>query len=357
MTRNKQAIEVVTVSQERRRRWSAEEKAALVRETYEPGMNVSLVARKHGVGASQLFNWRKLEREGALTAVTTVESVVPRSELAAARAQIAQLQRMLGKKTMEAEILRQAVEFAREKKVNCALALVGQGRPVKPVCSALGVARSHVAQLLVRPVDWIDGRTTQTFHQPADAILVDAVRTEIRALPTYGYRRAGALVNPTRTLMGLPAINHKQFYRVIEANSLLLPKAPKRPVSSRVHNGVVAVDEPNQRWCSDGFEKACDNGEVVTGVFMKDCCDREIIAWRAWAERGLPGEPVRDMLVEAVEARFGQASVGSIRLEFLSDNGGASGPMKRTLWCAHLGLNRCTCRYAARSRTALLKAS
>ena len=114
--RNKQTIEVVTVSQERRRRWSAEEKAALVRETYEPGMNVSLVARKHGVGASQLFNWRKLEREGALTAVTAGESVVPASELAAARAQIAQLQRMLGKKTMEAEILKEAVEFAREKK-------------------------------------------------------------------------------------------------------------------------------------------------------------------------------------------------------------------------------------------------
>lgn len=116
MTRNKQAIEVVTVSEERRRRWSAGEKAALVRETYEPGMNVSLVARKHGVSPSQLFNWRKLEREGALTAVTAGESVVPASELAAARAQIAQLQRMLGKKTMEAEILKEAVEFAREKK-------------------------------------------------------------------------------------------------------------------------------------------------------------------------------------------------------------------------------------------------
>ena len=42
---------------------------------------------------------------------------VPASELAAARAQIAQLQRMLGKKTMEAEILKEAVEFAREKNV------------------------------------------------------------------------------------------------------------------------------------------------------------------------------------------------------------------------------------------------
>lgn len=86
MTRNKQIIEVVTVNAERRRRWSAEENTALVRETYEPAMSVSLVARKHDVGASQLFNWRKLEREDALTAVTAGESVVPASELAAARA-------------------------------------------------------------------------------------------------------------------------------------------------------------------------------------------------------------------------------------------------------------------------------
>jgi len=116
MTSNKQTIEVVTVSEERRRRWSVQEKAALVKETYEPGMSVSLVARKHGISASQLFNWRKLKREGALVAVHSGESVVPASELAAARAQIAQLQRMLGKKTMEAEILREAVELAREKK-------------------------------------------------------------------------------------------------------------------------------------------------------------------------------------------------------------------------------------------------
>jgi putative transposase len=63
MTRNKQTIEVVTMSQERRRRWSADEKAALVRETYEPGMNVSLVARKHGVGAPSLVAPNHLQRQ------------------------------------------------------------------------------------------------------------------------------------------------------------------------------------------------------------------------------------------------------------------------------------------------------
>ena len=101
---------------EGRRRWSASEKVAMVRETYEPGMTVSLVARQHGINPNQLFHWRKLERIGALTAVGAGETVVPAAELEAARRQIRELQRLLGKKTLEAEILREAVEVARERK-------------------------------------------------------------------------------------------------------------------------------------------------------------------------------------------------------------------------------------------------
>jgi transposase len=51
-----------------------------------------------------------------LTAVAAGQSVVPASELAVARAEIARLQRVLGKKTLEADILKEAVELAREKK-------------------------------------------------------------------------------------------------------------------------------------------------------------------------------------------------------------------------------------------------
>lgn len=115
MTRRTEPVEIVMTDQ-RRRRWSVQEKAALVRRTYEPGMSVSLVARQEGVAASLLFQWRRLEREGALVAVSAGESVVPASELAAARAEIAKLQRILGKKTLENEILKEAVEFAAEKK-------------------------------------------------------------------------------------------------------------------------------------------------------------------------------------------------------------------------------------------------
>jgi hypothetical protein len=59
---------------------------------------------------------RRLERQGALTAVFSGEASVPASELAAARAEIAKLQRILGKKTLENEILKEAVEYAAEKK-------------------------------------------------------------------------------------------------------------------------------------------------------------------------------------------------------------------------------------------------
>ena len=114
-TRNTDTVEVIMRDQ-RRRRWSLAEKARLVRRSYEPGMSVSLVARQEGVSASLLFQWRKLERQGALTAVSAGEAVVPASELAAARAEIAKLQRVLGKKTLENEILKEAVEYGATKK-------------------------------------------------------------------------------------------------------------------------------------------------------------------------------------------------------------------------------------------------
>ena len=76
--------------------------------------------------------------------------------------------------------------------------------------------------------------------------------------------------------------------------------------------------------CSDGFEIKCDSGQTVTATFAKDCCDREIMAWRAWEGKGLPGEAVREMLIEAVERRYGtvDAVPRTHVLEFLTDNGG-----------------------------------
>ena len=76
---------------EKRRRRTTQEKIAIVQQSFEPGMTVSLVARQHGVAASQLFLWRKQYQEGSLTAVAAGEQVVPASELAAAMKQIKEL--------------------------------------------------------------------------------------------------------------------------------------------------------------------------------------------------------------------------------------------------------------------------
>jgi putative transposase len=193
---------------------------------------------------------------------------------------------------------------------------------MKPVCQALGVARSNVHARKGRPPSWLDGRCARTPH---DAELLANIRQEIADLPSYGYRRACALVNRKRSSAAQPRVNPKRVYRVMASNALLLPKAPRRRQSSRPHDGVVAVPVSNTRWCSDGFEIKCDDGRTVTAAFAEDCCDREIMAFRAWEGKGLPGEPVREMLIEAVEKRYGavEAFPAGHRLEFLTDNGGA----------------------------------
>lgn len=54
---------------------------------------------------------------GALTAVGSEERVVPESELKAAEERIRRLERLLGQKTEEVEVLKEAVKIAREKKL------------------------------------------------------------------------------------------------------------------------------------------------------------------------------------------------------------------------------------------------
>ena len=104
-------VEVIT-SVQRRRRWSPEEKVRIVEETYLPGSSVSEVARRYGVNGNQVFGWRRLLAQGALTAAGAGEEVVAASEYRALETQVRELQRLLGMKTMEILILKEAVSRA-----------------------------------------------------------------------------------------------------------------------------------------------------------------------------------------------------------------------------------------------------
>jgi transposase len=115
MTSHNSKIEVLS-GPERRRRWSTAEKVSIVQETYEADATVTIVARRHGIQPNQLFTWRKLAAQGALVATAAEEDVVPASEYRALQNQVRELQRLLGKKTMEGEILKDALDIATGSK-------------------------------------------------------------------------------------------------------------------------------------------------------------------------------------------------------------------------------------------------
>jgi putative transposase len=308
---------------EKRRRRTTQEKIAIVQQSFEPGMTVSLVARQHGVAASQLFLWRKQYQEGSLTAVAAGEQVVPASELAAAMKQIKELQRLLGKKTMENELLKEAVEYGRAKKwirsvakMDSARALIARGWGVSLVSRCLRVSRAQLHVILRRTDDWKDGRRSR--HSDDTDVLL-RIHHVIGELPTYGYRRVWALLRRQAELDGMPAINAKRVYRIMRQNALLLERKTAVPPSKRAHTGKVAVKESNQRWCSDGFEFRCDNGEKLRVTFALDCCDREALHW-AVTTGGFDSETVQDVMLGAVERRFGNELPAS-PVEWLTDNG------------------------------------
>ncbi|WP_157349371.1 IS3 family transposase [Raoultella sp. 10-1] len=303
---------------EKRRRRSVQEKIAIVQQSFEPGMTVSLVARQHGVAASQLFLWRKQYQEGSLTAVAAGEQVVPASELASAMKQIKELQRLLGKKTMENELLKEAVEYGRPKKVDSARALVAGGWRISLVSRCLRVSRVQLHAMARRSKDWQDRRCKR---KPDDTEALARIHTVIGDLPTYGYRRVWALLRRQSESDDMAVINAKRVYRIMRQNTLLLERKPAIPPSKRAHTGKVAVGESNQRWCSDGFEFSCDNGEKLRVTFALDCCDREALHWAA-STGGYDSETVQDVMQGAVERRFGNSLLAS-PVEWLTDNGSA----------------------------------
>jgi transposase len=110
-----QRIEVITGSA-RRRRWSTEQKLRIIEDSYEAGASVSEVARRHGVAANLLFRWRKLLADGGAAAVGSDEEVVGASEVRKLEARIRELERQLGRKTLEVEMLKEALDSTRAKK-------------------------------------------------------------------------------------------------------------------------------------------------------------------------------------------------------------------------------------------------
>ena len=88
-----------------------------------------------------------------------------------------------------------------------------------------------------------------------------------------------------------------------------------RPPARAAHNGVVIALRSNIRWCSNHFELACRNGEIVRALFAVDACDREVMAWLA-TSAGISGEMVRDL-----NGRLRRASDSGLARRCIPSNG------------------------------------
>jgi putative transposase len=184
---------------------------------------------------------------------------------------------------------------------------------MKTVADVIGVSRSNLAERLQQRAKKQVGRPPLP-----DEELVAQIKAMIAELPTYGYRRVHAILKRQALAVGLKPPNHKRLYRVMKVRGLLLDRHAGGV--ERRHDGRIAVDERNRRWCSDGFEIGCDNGEKVRVAFALDCCDREAMSFLA-TTAGISSSDVRDLMVAAVEHRFGRINRLPVTIEWLSDNG------------------------------------
>ena len=207
---------------------------------------------------------------------------------------------------------------------------------MKRIADTLGVARSNLAARAAQE------RTGQRRGRPPqpEAALVAEIKALIAGQPTYGYRRLHALLRRQRREEGGAPVNVKRVYRVMKAHGLLLERHTGSGEERR-HDGRVAVDRPDTRWCSDGFEIGCDNGEKVRIAFTLDCCDREAISWVA-TTGGINSSDIRDLMVESVEHRFGLINKLPEPIEWLSDNGSPYTAGETRALARLIGLKPCT---------------
>ena len=100
MSDDYQRIEVITGAA-RRRRWTTEEKLRIVDETLRMGESISIVARRHGVAPNLLYRWRRLMLEGGSVAVTGDDDVTSNRVVRQLEDRVRELERQLGRKTLE----------------------------------------------------------------------------------------------------------------------------------------------------------------------------------------------------------------------------------------------------------------
>ena len=159
--------------------------------------------------------------------------------------------------------------------------------------------------------------STIRYKRASDEDVLDEILVEKKERPTYGYKRITAMINRTRTSNGLHRYNRKRIERVMSMNGLLQVKNHIERTHEKT--GKIITLHSNTRWCSDGFEIICFNGEKVYVAFSLDCHDRYAIDIVA-RKKPLLAEDIQDLMMSSILKRFDSTQAPRV-IQFLSDRG------------------------------------
>ena len=198
------------------------------------------------------------------------------------------------------------------------------------ICKTLGNSRSSIYW---KP----KGKTVKRYAKKEDSNVLDEINKVMKERETYGYKRITAMINKERRKKNLSTYNRKRICRVMDINDLLFKKNPVE--NKHEPTGKIITIQSNTRWCSDGFEIHCYNGEKVYVVFALDCHDREAISYVAH-NRPLLAVDIQLLMLEGVEKRFGKDK--TLReIQFLSDRGAIYRAHETVQMGRRLGLKSC----------------
>lgn len=196
-------------------------------------------------------------------------------------------------------------------------------RPVATICRVLGMGRATA----YRP-----GKPrARRYERRDDPVVYAQLRDVLRDRGSYGYRRARVLVQRAYGVR----YNRKRIQRVMRMTGLSLPIRGRRH-NGRPHRGRVTQEQPDRRWCTDGFEILCWNGQIVCAAFALDCCDREAMAHVARIG-DLTSADIQRLMRKAVFGRFGAAGPPS-PVQWLSDNGSVFTALETVIEAERLNL-------------------
>jgi hypothetical protein len=175
----------------------------------------------------------------------------------------------------EAEILKLALEIAREETA-LAVEVAREGKyPLRRIAETLAVARSHLSEC-VHPASNPDLATANDDAASRDAKLIAEIKTLVAARPRSGYRRVATVLKRALRGHGIQTVNHKRVYGLMRGTNSSSRASRVLPI----HDDVVPTEEMDQRWCGDIFQMKCWNGDRVHAAFALDC-DRAAIAFAA----------------------------------------------------------------------------